>query len=350
MLAVTTMARVVNCLSDCIAVRFFSLGCIAAALSGVGGCANQQGMSNPFTTADRVPPPTTQFLQPGAGQPYYQGDPLPPLPQGGFQQGALQAPPAAFAQAQPAQPIQDATAQRVVQAAYNEPAVAIPNDNSDLRMAYVPPTPPAPAPAAQPRPIQPQASQASGLIAAAPAAREVVTIPAPQQVFPQQAPAQTALPTRPVQLAVVNTPAAARPGVSAPMLPQFTDAARSTDGLPWVSGSAPRLAPQPARVASQPATFVAPASYAAAPRPVVRVAAATPRVRLPGYPAPQQTFVTPATGVPSPPPNMGRVQITELPAQTYAAPATAAPTTSSTDGFRARESRFGRQAAARPTF
>ncbi|MEM9657585.1 MAG: hypothetical protein AAF961_04405, partial [Planctomycetota bacterium] len=40
------------------------------------GCSNQSSApSNPFLQADRVPPPTTRPLEPGAARPYYPGDP-----------------------------------------------------------------------------------------------------------------------------------------------------------------------------------------------------------------------------------------------------------------------------------
>ena len=318
------MARGLNC-----SLSKLSLVATAAITLMMAGCANQQGISNPFTTADRVPPPTTRALAPGSGQPYYQGDPLPPMPPTGQQ---LRSAPVTFAAApQPATVEPPTPSQGVVQVAHNEPAVAIPTDSSDLRLAYVPPAPPTPAPVAQPRPIQPQRT-----VAAAPAAREVVAIPAARQVAAEP---------RPVQLAVVNAPGANRPGLSQPSLPQFSESARSADGLPWVSGSAPRSAPQPVQVVAAPVV-----SPNVAPSGLVRVASAAPRVRLPGYPAPQQTFVTPATAGPVASPAMGRVQITELPPQTYMQPSPRPSSSNPTDGFRARETNFQRQSAARPPF
>src|SRR5687768_14460215 len=50
------------------------------------GCRNQSmPLTNPFLTPDRVPPPSTRVLAPGAAQPYYSGDQLP---------GAAASPPA----------------------------------------------------------------------------------------------------------------------------------------------------------------------------------------------------------------------------------------------------------------
>jgi hypothetical protein len=44
----------------------------------VAGCRSQSTpLTNPFLTPDRVPPPSTQVLSPGAAQPYYPGDPMP---------------------------------------------------------------------------------------------------------------------------------------------------------------------------------------------------------------------------------------------------------------------------------
>jgi hypothetical protein len=54
----------------------------------VVGCRNQQALTNPFLTPDRVPPPSTRVIAPGTAQPYYPGDPLP---------GAATAPPATLA-------------------------------------------------------------------------------------------------------------------------------------------------------------------------------------------------------------------------------------------------------------
>jgi len=47
------------------------------------GCqGNTTALRNPFATPNRVPPPATRVLQPGAAQPYYPGDPLPNTPAG----------------------------------------------------------------------------------------------------------------------------------------------------------------------------------------------------------------------------------------------------------------------------
>ena len=52
---------------------------VALVASGLVGCKDQgtSALTNPFLTPDRVPPPSTRVLAPGAAAPYYPGDPLP---------------------------------------------------------------------------------------------------------------------------------------------------------------------------------------------------------------------------------------------------------------------------------
>ncbi len=67
------------------------------------GCRGQQAtLPNPFTGADRVPPPAPKMIAPGTATPYYQGDPLPPFGPTGQQQ--LNQPAAAPYPAAPAWP------------------------------------------------------------------------------------------------------------------------------------------------------------------------------------------------------------------------------------------------------
>lgn len=57
--------------------------CFCYALFLTAGCSNQSShFANPFYAPDRVPPPSTRTLAPGSAQPYYSGDPLPPLQSG----------------------------------------------------------------------------------------------------------------------------------------------------------------------------------------------------------------------------------------------------------------------------
>lgn len=78
-----------------------TLTILAVAL--VTGCRSQSTpLTNPFLTPDRVPPPSTQMLSPGAAQPYYPGETMPgtaPLAAGapGYPQiPAVAAPPSTF--------------------------------------------------------------------------------------------------------------------------------------------------------------------------------------------------------------------------------------------------------------
>ena len=122
-----------------------------------------------------------------------------------------------------------------------------------------------------------------------------------------------------------------------PNLSPFTDATRTADGLPWISGTAPRTATPAANMASvnlpEPRSM-APVNAQPMPSaaPLVALSPA-PRIRLPGYPPPL-TFATQPVRVAQAPTNIGAVQITELPS---IQPATATqPTPAVGDGFRAR--------------
>ncbi len=68
---------------------------IAASL--LCGCqGNTTALRNPFATPNRVPPPATRVLQPGAAQPYYPGDPLPSNPAGTVFPPGVVSPPGAI--------------------------------------------------------------------------------------------------------------------------------------------------------------------------------------------------------------------------------------------------------------
>ncbi|MEM8865355.1 MAG: hypothetical protein AAGF31_07370 [Planctomycetota bacterium] len=280
------------------------------------GCANQQNITNPFTTADRVPPPQTRIPTAATGQPYYQGGVAPTIPAAPVSPAGVPAAtvpqstfaPGAFPQssAPPAVPTPAIVAS-------NEQAIGVPTDDSALRLASTPP----PAP---PSPMVQQQQFAAAPTSAAPVASAT---PAGQQAVVVQAAANQPALARPMR--VTLTPANQQfAAVTQPSQTHFSPVGAAGDGLPWVSGSAPRAA-SPLTVAPQP---VQPAAYLAA----------APRVRLPGYPAPQQTFVMPATTNQP----IGRVQITELP-RTPITPPAAVPAATSPDGFRPRQS-------AGPTF
>ncbi|MEM9186484.1 MAG: hypothetical protein AAGB00_08330 [Planctomycetota bacterium] len=305
--------------------------------AAASGCANRQGVSNPFTTADRVPPPDTRVPVGGAvAQPYYQGQPLQPAPGGGvplqpaappaFGQPGFGAPAPGFAP-QGSSPPPAAPAEAAF--ASNEPMVSVPTDGASLRLAAAPRAVAAPRVVATPTPTALAAAPVQQFIASAPtqpttfAATRSDAAPA-TFTSPAFAPPASARPM-PVTLSPTGarTTSATLASVTQPEQTDFSPAASSH--LPWVSGSAPRSAAS-APSGVQPAAYLAPA----------------PRVRLPGYPSPRQTFVAPQ-GALAP---TGRVQITELPP----GPATAPPATSrpaSSDGFRPRTT--FRQ-AARPEF
>jgi hypothetical protein len=149
------------------ALRVFALTCLA-------GCSNQQmSASNPFLAPDRVPPPATRTIAPGAAAPYYPGDPVPaaqnatpaaPLvakTQAEVGLGSSAAPPAPTAGAPP-QPLEFA----------NERSVAIPSDDEKLRFA-LPSSPPIEQtqqpviPAAYNQPVALQPAPAAALVPAA---------------------------------------------------------------------------------------------------------------------------------------------------------------------------------------
>lgn len=107
------------------------------------GCRNGSqtaAFSNPFLSADRVPAPGTRIPAPGAAQPYYPGDAIPPLqsaPVGGQPFGAVLPQPGVT----PIPPGDNVAASPLNQRptiASNEPAVRIPVDESSVRFAQTP--------------------------------------------------------------------------------------------------------------------------------------------------------------------------------------------------------------------
>lgn len=80
---------------------------VVAAIATLVGCRNQTTtLTNPFLTPDRVPPPSTRVLAPGAAQPYYPGDPLPNAATGAAP--VIAAPPGAFPPGQVFAPVNSA--------------------------------------------------------------------------------------------------------------------------------------------------------------------------------------------------------------------------------------------------
>ena len=127
------------------------------AISLLVGCQNQSvPVTNPFMSADRVPPPSTRTPAPGMAQPYYPGDPVPNLQPNNLQPnnvvppsyppGSPVTPAAPAGNWNPQPPTQGAVSptnyqvtpvsaevpiDRVV--SVNEPSIQIQSDNQDLR-------------------------------------------------------------------------------------------------------------------------------------------------------------------------------------------------------------------------
>jgi hypothetical protein len=125
----------------------------------VCGCSGPQtAMSNPFMSPDRVPPPSTRMVAPGTAQPYYPGDPLPPV------QSA--APPTTAVDSfVNAESYDDDYSTTNTLAASGESPVGIPGDNDELRFAL--PAPPVLAEASPQPPIQQPAPAPAPTLAAA---------------------------------------------------------------------------------------------------------------------------------------------------------------------------------------
>jgi len=244
---------------------------LSALLAGVGGCShNQMAMTNPFLAPDRVPPPATRILPPGTAQPYYPGDPLPVM---------QSAAPAAIA---PIASAAAAVAEPKKIAFSNEPTVTIPSDDNSLRFE-LPATPePTPIADAQGSPIAPianaQGSPSSGVVPAIYNAAPTGGQPVVNAAFTgaQFGPAASG-PWRSPQIAAPAPPAAYVPQ---PIVSPFAAQPVVTPGYPVVapmSVAAPSMDVRLRAVPSPPPEPVEPS---------------TPRIRIPGYPAPQ-----PMTGV-----------------------------------------------------
>lgn len=132
-----------------LALRVLVLLCLA-------GCSNQQmSASNPFLAPDRVPPPATRTIAPGAAAPYYPGDPIPAA-----QNVGPAAPLVAKTQAEAGLGASVAPSGAAVQPLEfaNERTVAIPADDQKLRFAL--PTSPV-VPTAYDQPVASQPAPAA---------------------------------------------------------------------------------------------------------------------------------------------------------------------------------------------
>ena len=263
----------------------YAATCAMIALA-LGGCrSSSSGMAgSPFMSPDRVPPPNTRALAPGQAQPYYQGDPLPPLQSAAnspataiaalpndaearsasgrtlaWAQPGAAAPSPVPTSLAPAAPAPQPPSQPVATA--NEASVAVPNDGDPLRF-------PLPAP---------KAPEASAPIAS--------VIPAPPQSQPIQ-PSVVQPPSNVVQ-ATYNAPIPSAPPlpVSSPTMSPPQQVAS-----PWRSpqvtqtATAPGYAPQPISLPAPPSI---PANTMTATLRAVdsppQPGDPMPRVRMPGY-------------------------------------------------------------------
>jgi hypothetical protein len=264
---------------------------LLCALTVVGGCShNQTGINNPFLAPDRVAPPSTRAIAPGTAQPYYPGDPLPVM-----QSAAPTAAPATnFAAAVPraTSPIApEVVAEPKKIASSNEPTVAVPSDDSSLRFELPKPPEPAPAPAA---PIVDARSAPPGAVANPNFAGAPATAQPPTNVVP----AIYNSPLNSQQFNQVSSTATlAEPAIGTPWRsPQIPASAPPPAYFP---GTQPNAAPLVAQPTIMPGYVVVPqmtavpqnmdVSLRAVPSPSpppTPVEPSTPRIRLPGYPAP----------------------------------------------------------------
>ncbi|HEX2477155.1 MAG TPA: hypothetical protein VHK01_20535 [Lacipirellulaceae bacterium] len=225
------------------------------------GCKTPSGgVANPFLAPDRVPPPATRALMPGQAQPYYPGDPLPVMQSSTApqeqptQNGSL-------AWSSPTGAAVPSSDPRVARSTTtpNE-KVAIPTDEGDLRFAG--PQPDAPI----------QVALSNGAPAVAPS----ITLAAPkhavaQASFNEAVASELPISTPDVNLVDVEVVSPWRP----PQISQSVAAVSTVSPPPRVSipgGDPIGMGVRLRAVPSPPATPSAPA---------------VPRIRLPGYYAPQ---------------------------------------------------------------
>ena len=250
-------------------------------LVGTAGCQSPRGGTvNPFLAPDRVPPPATRAILPGQAQPYYPGDPLPvmqsatqPAAAASLNTGMAWNAPSANS---PSGSVSAATPNGApapsALAFANEPTVAIPADNGDLRFPLPMPSEPEPfAPVAAAEPAAQQPVQ----LASAPAYQQVVPASYTEPVMNGGAPASYALPE------TIDDATSSGPWRS----PQVATASAPVEyGVPpMFSGAAP-LVPQANSMEVRLRAVPSP--------PPEPLQPSTPRIRLPGYAAPQ-----PWTGV-----------------------------------------------------
>jgi hypothetical protein len=265
------------------------------------GCHNQQtALSNPFMAPDRVPPPATRVVAPGAAQPYYPGDPLPAA-----HASATPPAPAITAATAPAPIIAQPVSPPTALAFGNERTVAVPADDSSLRFAL--PSPPVDSQAA--------ASASPPTVAPAPPSMKLAAQPTTSPVIPASYVGSAPNGTAPTSVADVSPASPWR----SPQIPS-----PAINATPTVAASnAPKLA---APVAGP----MIPVTLRAVSSPAADVASQPPRIRFPSYdaapqeamapngnPVQQAAFAAPSSGIARQPgPQQGLPQtlpITELP-------------------------------------
>ncbi|HEY4235351.1 MAG TPA: hypothetical protein VGM76_18105 [Lacipirellulaceae bacterium] len=268
------------------------------ALSAIGliavcftGCHSQQtALSNPFMAPDRVPPPATRVVAPGAAQPYYPGDPLPAA----HASTTPATPTIATAPAATPSPTPAAKPSSAL-AFSNERTVSVPADDSSLRFAL--PPPPANTVVTSP-PITPPT--------------EVATAPTVQlatQPSPMPAPVIPASYTGDDQNRAVLA-SAVEPAATSPWrTPQISTPSKAS--APAINASPTLAAAVPPQLAPQVAGPQIPVTLRAVPSPAADIAfSQPPRIRFPSYDATAQTavvangnsvqpaaFVAPPTGI-----------------------------------------------------
>ncbi|MEX0642206.1 MAG: hypothetical protein WD468_05870 [Pirellulales bacterium] len=263
-----------------------NLGLVAlTALAVVSVCAvgcghNQTGITNPFLAPDRVSPPSTRVVAPGTAQPYYPGDPLPVM-QSAAPVAAEALNVAAAAPSVPTEPKQFA--------ASNESSIGVPSDDNSLRFELPPPPEPAPTPttpladarSTQATPVAAQSTPAPGVVPA-------IYNTAPTNGLSDDAIAPAAT--------VASGP------WRSPSIPASTPPA-GYSAVPQPYVAPPGVSPGMAQPAVMPGYVYVPPMSAAPPSVNVSLRAvqspspeplesSTPRIRIPGYPAPPVT-VTP---------------------------------------------------------
>ncbi len=271
-------------------LRLVSLAALSLALTGAGGCSHNQtaGITNPFMAPDRVAPPSTRVIAPGTAQPYYPGDPLPVMQSaapGAAAPTVTAAAPVATPIAPPATPA--AEPKQIVFS--NEPSVAIPSDESPLRFELPAPPEPEPTPIAAAAPTPATSSNPSSV---APASGVMPAV--------YNAPMNGGQPVA----NVVPAAALAEPVVSSPWrTPQIAGTTPPAVYPPAMQsfGAPPTVPPLVAQPTVMPGYVVVPpmataptsidVSLRAVPSPPPSpVESSTPRIRIPGYPAPPVTM------------------------------------------------------------